>query len=481
MADVYDYVNTSGVIVPDATVIQSEVITEYQNTFGADLNTDPSTPQGMLISLETQARIAAANNNANLANQINPNLAGGVFLDALLALLGASRTAATHSTVLCTLTGVVGTSIPAGSQISDANGNLFEIVSTTAIPVGGTITNVPFQSVLTGAIPGAAGALTTIVSNILGWETVTNPAAATLGTETQSDVSARLYRLNTLASQGVSLAQAITSALYAVPGLTSLLLQENTQSTTQTIPPTAGDIVGVPMVRNSIYVCVAGTATNAAIGQALTNTKSGGCAYNNGFGIPQSVNITDPYSGQVIPVLFDYAAQVTIAIQVTIHVFGNVSNVVTAIQNAILQYASGGIAGEPGFVVGASVSPFQIAGAINILVPGVFVQEVQIAVYSFTQNATVHNGTMNVDGLTYNSAIVTGMKVTDTLGYIPAATTVTGLSGSNAITISNNATGNATEILTFSPASLSYQTTEIPIQVFQNAITNANIITVVQV
>lgn len=473
MADVYNYITTTGVIMPDTQDIQAEVQAEYVAAFGTDLNIDPSTPQGILITTETIARQSVADNNAQLANQINPNVAGGIFLDALLALLGSFRTPGTSSTVVCTITGIPGTSIPAGAQISDAAGDLYELVTTTVIPIGGTITGIAFQSVLTGPIPGLAGTLTTIVSNILGWETVTNPAAAILGVTTQSDAATRAYRTNTLALQGTGLAQAITSALYATAGVTSLSFLENATSS----PATVGD---VPMVANSIYTCVAGTASLTAIAQSLTNTKSGGCAYNNGLGVPQSVNITNPFSAQVIPVLFDTPNFVTIAITVTVRNFNNVMDVTTAVQNAIMTYAHGGIPNEPGLVVGANVSPFQIAGAINILVPGLFVEEVQIALYSFTQQGTLANTMNTVTGLTYNSAILVGMGVTDPLGYIPSSTTVASLVGSTGLTLSHNSTGSATEILTFTPASLSYQTTEIAIEVFQQAIVNNNLITVIQ-
>ena len=473
----YNFINESGVIVPDASTIGDEVKAEYLAAFGDDLNTDPSTPQGVLIATETTARINVANNNANLANQINPNLACGVFLDALLALLGSHRTQSTPSTVNCTITGVVGTSIPAGAQISDASGNLYELITTTVIPTGGTITGVPFQSVLTGAIPGAAGTLTVIISNILGWESVTNPATATLGTETQSDLEARLFRLNTLGAQGTGFAEAIIAALHLTPGVTSLSFQENVSSITETIS-------SIVMVSHSLYTCVAGTATPLAIAQTLTNTKDGGCAYNNGLGVNQSVVVTNEFSGQAITVLFDTPSFVTIQMQITVHVFGNVSNIQQSIQEAILAYANGEIANEPGFVVGGNVSPFQIAGAINIKVPGVFVQEVQIATFSFTQQGTLGVLSPNVTGLTYNSAISPGMFISDGGVNIPALTTVSSLTGSTGLVMSASSTNTpdpVTEILTFTVPTPSFQTTEIPIGVFQQAITSASLITVIPV
>ncbi len=95
MADVYDYIAETGVIMLETGVIQTEVQAEYQAAFGMDLNTAPNTPQGILITTEVLARTAVADNNAALANQINPNEAGGVFLDALLALTGAYRSPGT--------------------------------------------------------------------------------------------------------------------------------------------------------------------------------------------------------------------------------------------------------------------------------------------------------------------------------------------------------------------------------------------------
>ena len=442
MADVYDYIEDTGVIQVDAGAILEEVQQEYKNIFGTDLNVDPSTPQGMLISIETTSRIAVADNNVNLANQINPNVAGGVFLDALLQLTGAQRTPATYSTVNCNITGVSGTFIPAGSQISTSDGEtVFDLISDLTIPVTGSVSNVSFRSNVIGAIPASANTLTRIVTVILGWESVINPLAATLGTLTQSDIAARQQRLNTLGSQGNSLAANVFAALYSIPGVSSagITLLENVTSTVQVID----EIIMVP---HSIYVCVGGTSNYSEIAASLSNSKSAGCAYNNGLGIPIQQIYTNPYSMQAIEVLFDVPSMVNIGIQVTVHALTTVPNLVVSVQNAILTYAAGGINGQPGFTVGTDVSPFQLAAAINLLVPGVFVQNIQISVLSFTQQGLLTNGSNSVTNLTYNApvggfvGIQTGMLVTSDNGDIPNGTTVSSIVGSNAITLSNPAT-----------------------------------------
>jgi hypothetical protein len=482
-SDVYNFINNTGVIVTDASVIQAQVIAEYQDTFGADLNIDPSTPQGMLITIETLSRIAVADNNASLANQINPNLSGGVFQDALLQLTGAQREPSTPSIVYCTITGVMGTIIPAGAQISNPDGSsLFELSAITTIPTGGIIANVKFQSVTNGEISAEPGTLTLILSNILGWETITNPNAAILGSLTQSDAQANLQRINTLGSQGNSIATNVISNLYLLPGVSpsGLTFQENVFSTPQTI----NEILMVP---HSIYVCVGGTASDLDVATTIQNSKSAGCAYNNGLGIPIDQSVTIPLSNQIIDVLFDRPSLVTISINVTVHAFTTVQDVVTAVQNAILFYAEGNIPGQPGFSVGQSVSPFVIAGAIMQQVQGIFVQEVDVGVLSFTQQGTLTNTMNTVTNLTYNApigsfiGIQTGMTISDGNVNIPSGTTVSSIVGSNQITMSANSTGSATEIITFGNSSVSFQTTEIPIGVWQQAQTFASIITVTQV
>ena len=377
----YDYVTSNGVVVPDTSGLLSDVQTEYQDVFGADLVVTPDTPQGVLISAEALSRAAVVTNNSAVANQINPNIAGGVFLDAIMALTGMQRTAQTQTQVSnVTVTGVAGTVIPQGSLAQTSAGDQFQTLSNVTIPSTGT-TTVNFASVAYGAIPCGIGALTQIVSSVLGWETVNNTTAGTLGSATQSDQAARALRQNTLAFQGVSLAAAITSALYATAGVTSLTFQENVSANTQTIN-------GISMVAHSIYACVAGGA-DTDVAAALLENKSSGCAWNGST----TVNVIEPASGQAYAVQFDRPAQVGILINVTT-TNGNAAD----ITQAILDYAAGlvqvtdqngSIGTLPGFVVGASVSPFDIAGAILAENPGTYLKSVQISLtspISFTSN-----------------------------------------------------------------------------------------------
>jgi hypothetical protein len=91
----------------------------------------------------------------------------------------------------------------------------------------------------------------------------------------------------------------------------------------------------------------------------------------------------EPASGQTYAVQFDRPTPIGILVQVTT-TNGNAAN----ITQAILDYANGLIeitgtngvqSNLSGFVVGASVSPFEIAGAILSENPGYYLSNVQIA------------------------------------------------------------------------------------------------------
>jgi uncharacterized phage protein gp47/JayE len=367
----YDYIDTTGTIVPDTSTLLTQTQTIFTNAFGSDLIVDASTPQGVIITAITQAFSALVTNNAALANQINPNLAAGVFLDAICALTGLQRVASTPTTVTATLSGVPSTNIPAGSRAQTAAGDVFATTASFTIGGGGTV-SATFQAQVTGPVPCGAGALTQIVDGIIGWETVYNSSAGVVGQSVQSDQSLRALRKVTLALQSVALPDAIISGLYNTEGVTSLTFLENIAATTQTIQ-------GISMVAHSIYVCVEG-GTNLAVATSLLSNKSLGAAWNGGT----SVVVVDSASGQSYTVLFDRPTAVPIYVKATVSTTNLLVDATTATVQAILDYANGNIAGEPGLIVGQNVSCFELAGAVTGEQPTIYVSNMQTSTDGIT-------------------------------------------------------------------------------------------------
>ena len=366
----YQYIEATGVIVTDTSEILSEIEGEYTSAISADLNTAASTPQGVLINAEALVRAEVVANNAAVANQINPNIAGGIFLESICAITGVDPPAATNTIVPgVSVTGVPRTSIPAGAQAKTATGDIFQMTETVVLDATGNGT-VDFEATETGPVPCAVGALSvagggSIVSGVLGWETVNNTVAGTLGLEPPTDAQLRALRNQALALQGSSLAEAITSALAVVPGFRSKSFRENIEWFDQTID-------GIFLKKNSIWACVDGGA-DTDIATALLAAKSGGCNWNGST----AVGVIDPYSGQTFNVLFDRPTSIGVRVKATVRL---PSSAVTSedVTAAILAYAAGQISGQDGFVTGGAASPFEIAGAIMASIPNIFVPKVEI-------------------------------------------------------------------------------------------------------
>lgn len=379
----YDYNTQQGLIVPDTSTVQSDIQALFQTLFGATLSLDANTPQGLLITALTIARSAQLRANADLANQINPNLAGGGFLDAIGELTGLQRTPASPSTVSgVTLSGAPNAIIPSGSMAKTAAGDLFNLITTVQLDTGGNgIGN--FQSVASGPIPCAANALNTIVTAVIGWETVTNPNEAVLGSNTQSDAAFRALRKATLAKQGKATPAAMFANVTLVPGVISLQFLENVENTTQVIK-------GISLVAHSVWACVQ-CGLDQDVANALLESKSSGSNWNGAT----TVSAVDPASGQTYAVKFDRPTLVNLWIRATVVQISPVLNVTSAVTQAILNWANNLVTGIPGALVGQSVSPFEVSAAIAEQVSGIYVRELAISNDGSTWQTTEYSLNIN--------------------------------------------------------------------------------------
>lgn len=371
MAD-YQYITSKGIVTADTSDLQATVEAEFKAALGQDLDVTPSTPQGALITAEVLARSSMLDNNAALANQINPNIAGGVFLDAIWALTGGARLAATKSYITgVTLGGLAGVLVPAGSQVSTADGTLFTTDADATLNGAGEAT-VNVTAVDYGPVAVSVGGLDTVVTGVLGWDTVYNSNAAVVGRDVETDLRARQRRKQTLSLQNVALPEAITSGLYDTEGVRSLQFRENPT-------PYAATIDGIDLDPHSVWVCVEG-GTDEAVAATLLREKSLGCAWVGS----ESVNVVHPSSGQTYAVLFDRPVVVPVRARVTVRNTTSVTDVPSAVRDAIVSYAAGLQEGEPGFVVGNSVSAYELAGAVNRDQPAIYVKSAEVSLASPT-------------------------------------------------------------------------------------------------
>jgi hypothetical protein len=362
----FEYIDLTGTIIPDTEDTRDNVANEFKSVFGSDLNVDSQTPQGVLMNLITLERNSVLRNNAQLANQINPDIAGGVFLDAIWALMGGQRSVGKSSFVVCDLTGVPGTPIPAGTTAKSTLGDVFISDDDAVLDVTG-FASVIFKSEVLGPINAPPGTITEIVTQVLGWETITNPNQAILGSEIESDGQARVDRRNSLALQGNSTGEAIVSSLIGVPGVKGKpKFLENITSIDQSIE-------NVFMLGHSIFVCIDG-GDDYTIADILMRKKSSGSNFNGDTTVPYTV----PVSGQIVDVKFSRPGIIPVLVKVTIGK-SVTPDPVNAVKTAILAYANGELDNVEGLIIGQDVETAELSKSIGILFPDIFIVKTEIS------------------------------------------------------------------------------------------------------
>lgn len=282
-------IDASGITAPDFATILAWLQGQYQAIFGADVYLGNDSQDGQFLGI-----VAAAINDANLAivdafNSAGPATAQGEALSSRVKINGISRAVATASQVTLTLVGQAGTTITNGVA-SDANGNRWALPATVVIPPSGTI-NVTATCTASGAVSAAAGTVTKIATPTLGWQSVTNSAAASQGAPVETDAQLRQRQAQSVALPSLTVLGGILGAVQAVTGVVAAAVYENDTDT--------ADTNGQP--GHSIAVVAKG-GDASAIARAIMLKKTPGTythgstsvTVNDDIGLPHAIRYFQP-------------------------------------------------------------------------------------------------------------------------------------------------------------------------------------------
>lgn len=382
MTTKYNFITSTGTIVADTESVLADVKAEWVNALGVGLDTDASTPQGTLIQTETLARTSVMKNNAELASLLNPNYSYGKYLDAIAALLGIQREANLQTVVKnMVLEAVNGTVVPAGTQIETADGDRFVQLETVTINTGSV--RVTYYSSEFGNIPIQLGIEYKVADgyNVIGLNRVYSDPSTTVnpGTKALSDGALKARRLQQLHRQGIGSLGAIKARALSVPGVTSVFAVENATGA-------PGSVNGITFsTPNGVWICVAGIFDKQQLADALWLAHMGGQPWDygaDGQGVkvdsPNGIGVVDPSSNQTYAVKFTTPVMYDLYVNIVVRQSAGIASP-DDIRQAILDYAAGNLNGELGFVIGASQSSFEIAGAVSSVYPGLYVKDCRIA------------------------------------------------------------------------------------------------------
>lgn len=249
---------------------KDDILSEYQALFKnvfPDINTDPSTPQGQIITSLTQTDLATISYLENLANAFF--LGGnGYFLD-LWAwnLFRVTRKQGIPSSALITIQGVAGTEIPEDFLISDNQYN-YKIYQSVIIPNTGTI-DVLFYCTEINEFIANPNTINQIVTIVNGVERVNNANMATpaILKETDGELFQRCVYFGSTARNASF--RSILANVAEVSGVNRIAGAENV-----TNKPL--EVSGVTLTPHSICLVVDG-GENEDIANAMFNSRATGC------------------------------------------------------------------------------------------------------------------------------------------------------------------------------------------------------------
>jgi hypothetical protein len=420
----------NGFVAPLESAILAGVQADMQGAFGGNLNfttaagaTTNSTPQGQLANSE--AAIIGDANTAflELANGVDPAYAEGRMQDAIARIYFITRHPAQPTVLQVVCTGLVGVPIPGGALIEDQSNNLYSCLVGGTIGSNGTVT-LPFQCSENGPVAVPSSTSCTIYQAVPGWDTVAI-SSGVIGKAVETRAAFEQRRQNSVAVNSIGSIDAILGAVLSVPGVVDAYVIDNPQPTAQTVG-------GRTLAANSIYVAVAGSATNLAVGQAIWSKKAPGCAYTG----TTSVVVTDPnplYSSPpTYTVSFDIATNTSIFLSVTLKNSAAIpSTALASIQTAISNAFSGADGGTIPRM-GAEIFASRFYAGIASL--GSWANIVTIQLGCINNPSASFTGSISGTTLTVSAvasgALAIGQFITDTTRLIASGTQILSGSGS---------------------------------------------------
>ena len=312
--------STSNII--DANGIQIESLSDILNNiingtatvpgltqiYGSDINVDSNTPDGQWINVFALSKQDIENLCVQIYDSYDPTQAVGIALDALCQLNSSSllRKGGLYTRVSVDVTAsssvsLSGLDTSSPFTISDANGNLFYLISSTT--VSATTTALNFQSSVIGFIQILPNVLTIPVTIIAGITSVNNPASPyQIGSNQETDAQLRIRRAGSTAIPAQGFNQALYGGLLQIDGLTAATIYENTTGSTA---------LGV-VPAHSIWVIVEGGASTD-VAKMIYKYRNAGC----GMYGSTTVSVTQADSS-TFGISFSYAIDQTLYLSLTV-------------------------------------------------------------------------------------------------------------------------------------------------------------------
>lgn len=323
-------IDASGIGAPDYQTILSTLTGYFRQIYGEDAYLEADSKDGQMLSIFALALHDANNSAIAVYNSFSPATAQGRALESNVKINGIKKSAASRSTVDVRVTGQVGTII-ANGIVRDSSGNSWSLPPTVVIGLNGEVIATATSRV-DGAIIALPGEVNAIGTPTRGWQSVTNPAAATPGRAIETDADLRIRQSQSVALPSRTVLDGILGAITSLPGVKRARPYENDSN--------QPDEHGIP--GHSIAIVVDGGDAKAIASTIALKKTPGAGTYGT-----TSIAVKDK-NGMTQNVNFFRKADVAVYAQVELKpLMGYTSDIGEEIKAAIADYINNIDIGEP--------------------------------------------------------------------------------------------------------------------------------------
>lgn len=361
-------ISGTGIIAPTYADILAYLKDSMRSIYGSDIYLEPDSQDGQFLAI--LATLIKDTNDSVIAayNSFSPATAQGAGLSNVVKINGIRRLSPSNSTAIVRITGGVGVLINFG-QVSDALQQRWTLPDLVEIPPAGFI-DVTATAVEPGAILAGANTITTIVTPVRNWQSVTNPAEAVPGAPVENDATLRQRQTSSTSIPALSVVSAILGALENVIGVGRAVVYENDTG--------APDVNGIPA--HSICAVVEGGDAQTICAVIARYKTPGTGTYGD-----TSEVVTD---GIALPITISYDALALVTVSALVYITagaGFISTTEDLIAGSIAQWLNSLVIGQDS-QLSKLWSPVNLMGDSATGFTGLTQQ--QLDVLSGTYNAT---------------------------------------------------------------------------------------------
>lgn len=269
MAYFKPFIDETGYHYPTYNEILEYIADNALIIFGQDLYLGNDSQDYQMFSIFAKIAFDSYCWTAAAYDAHSPRTSVGTGLDSVVSINGIRRKEGTRSVAQVVIHGTPGLVIQNGS-VADNLGNTWDLPAHVTIGLDGALeTTVTARNL--GQIIALPGTITVILTPMLGWLNVSNPAISTVGSVIETDAQLRARQKLSTARPSASLMEGLQGAIAEIENVTRYAIYENDTSIT--------DANSIPS--HSISVVVEG-GDDHEIAETIFVRKSTGCGtYGN--------------------------------------------------------------------------------------------------------------------------------------------------------------------------------------------------------